>query len=89
MRKILFKTSLIACTLTVLLIACKKESSVKEDQTSIPDEVLAKISKLGFSNKNVVKHDEGYLVETDIVITDEQLFNQPATDFLRVGDEEQ
>jgi len=89
MRKILFKTSLIACTLTVLLIACKKESTVKEDQTSIPDEVLAKISKLGFSNKNVVKHDEGYLVETDIVITDEQLFNQPATDFLRVGDEEQ
>jgi hypothetical protein len=51
--------------------------------------VLGKISSLGFSNKNVVKHEEGYLVEGDIVITDEQLTYQPAMDFLRVGDEEQ
>ena len=89
MRKILIKISLIACTLTVLLIACKKESSVKEEQTSVPDEVLSKIASLGFSNKNVVKHEEGYLVEGDIVITDEQLSHQPTTQFLRVGDEEQ
>jgi len=89
MRKILFKTSLIACTLTVLLIACKKESTVKEEQVSIPDEVLGKISSLGFSNKNVVKTDEGYLVEGDIVLTDEFLIHEPEADFLRVGDEEQ
>src|SRR6185436_20950156 len=30
-----------------------------------------------------------YLVEGDIVITDEQLSHQPTTQFLRVGDEEQ
>jgi hypothetical protein len=90
MRKILLKTGLLACTLTVLLIACKKDATVNEEQQApISDEVLGKIAALGFGNKNVVKHEEGYLVEGDIVITDEELNRRPDAQLLRVGDEEQ
>jgi hypothetical protein len=89
MRKILLKTCLMVSMLTVLLVACKKDAAVDENNSAIPEEVLGKIAALGFGNKNVVKHDEGYLVEGDIVITNEQLNNRPDGKLLRVGDEEQ
>jgi len=89
MRKILLKSSLLACTLAVLLIACKKEGTTTQEPTAASDEVLGQIAALGFGTGNVVRHEEGWLVEGDIVISDEQLSNRPETQFLRVGAEEQ
>ncbi|MBC7848570.1 MAG: protease [Chitinophagaceae bacterium] len=89
MRKILFKTSLIVCSFTLILLSCKKDASVKESALPVSEDVLTKIAALGFGNKDVVKHEEGYLVEGDIVITDEQLKNRPESSLLRVGEEEQ
>jgi hypothetical protein len=89
MRKILLKFFLILISMSVVLIACKKDPEAVEQKQQISQDVLDKIYALGFTNKNVQLHEEGYLVEGDIVITEEQLNSKPDALFLRVGDEEQ
>lgn len=89
MRKTLLKSILLIMGITLTMVACKKSASISDETTAISNDVLGKIAELGFSNKNVVKHDEGYLVEGDIVITEEQLNNKPSQSLLRVGTEEQ
>ena len=89
MRKILLKVFLILISMSVVLIACKKEGAVSDEKQQISQDVLDKIHALGFTNKNVQLHEEGYLVEGDIVITEEHLNSKPESLFLRVGDEEQ
>lgn len=44
---------------------------------------------MGLTTQDIKRVDGGYLVEGDIVITDENLANRPAYQMLRVGDEEQ
>jgi hypothetical protein len=73
-----------------LFTACKKD--IKEpvaQQQQISEEVLAKIKNLGFSTKDVLKVDDGYLVEGDILLTEENLNSKPKVETLRVGSEEQ
>jgi hypothetical protein len=73
-----------------LFTACKKD--IKEpaaQQQQISEEVLAKIKSLGFGTGNVQKVDDGYLVEGDIILTEEHLNSKPKTELLRVGSEEQ
>ena len=89
MRKNLLKVFLILVAMSVVFIACKKDAAVTEKKQQISQDVLDKIYAMGFSNKNVQLHDEGYLVEGDIVITEDQLNTKPESMFLRVGDEEQ
>lgn len=89
MRKILFKITFYSLLLSTVFVSCKKDSTVVTEQNQISDEVLSKIKSLGFSNKNVVKHEEGYLVEGDIVITDDQLNTSPEAKLLQVAGEEQ
>lgn len=87
MRKLL-KMAGLPALLLVVLFSCKK--SLKETTNDeIPQDVLSKIHELGFSNKNVVKHDEGYLVEGDIVITKEDLGRTPESQLLRIAEVEQ
>ncbi|HYF30888.1 MAG TPA: M57 family metalloprotease [Chitinophagaceae bacterium] len=68
--------------------SCKKDSKTPDKPEAVSEEVLAKIYNLGFSNKNVQKIEEGYLVEGDIVITAEELDRKPEMQFLRIGGEE-
>ncbi len=89
MRKILSNIAFVSLVLSTLFVACKKDSTVVTEQNQISDEVLNQIKALGFSNQNVVKHEEGFLVEGDIVITDEQLNNSPEAKLLQVAGEEQ
>ncbi len=89
MRKILLKVFLVLLSMSFVLIACKKDAVVSEEKQQISQDVLDKIYALGFTNKNVQLHEEGYLVEGDIVITEEHLNSKPESLFLRVGDEEQ
>jgi hypothetical protein len=89
MRKNLLKVFLVLISMSVVLFACKKDAAVTETKQQISQDVLDKIFALGFTNKNVQLHEEGYLVEGDIVITEEQLNSKPESIFLRVGDEEQ
>lgn len=85
MRK-LFKPLLIL-SIASLAISCKKDAKVESD---ISQDVLDKVYALGFSNKNVIKDEGGYIVEGDIFISTERL-TQAATDaqFLRIAGEEQ
>ena len=80
--------------LTLLLIAgfaitsCKKEA--KDTATeSISEEILTKIYNQGFGTSNVQKVEEGYLVEGDIILTEEFLNAIPGGNFLRIAETEQ
>ena len=80
--------------LALLLIAgfaitsCKKE--VKETVTDeISQETLAKIQHHGFGISNVQKDEDGYLVEGDIVLTEEFLNSTPGGNYLRIANNEQ
>ena len=68
--------------------SCKKEA-IEQKEEAISNATLQKIYDLGFGKTNVQKTEEGYLVEGDIIITEEMLNSQPDRQLLRVGDEEQ
>jgi hypothetical protein len=71
MRK-LFLLSILLVTTTILFNSCKKSSNTDEAAT-ISDEVISQIKALGFSTNGVQVHEEGYLVEGDIILTEENL----------------
>ncbi|MFM7839094.1 MAG: M57 family metalloprotease [Chitinophagaceae bacterium] len=75
--------------LSLGLGSCQKMASVQQNDTTISADILSKIQALGFGTSSVVKVDDGYLVEGDIVLTDELLNSAPARQLLRVGAEEQ
>jgi hypothetical protein len=70
------------------MISCQVQEEVKTNET-ISTDVLMKIRRLGFGNQNVKRIAEGYLVEGDIIVTEENLEATPTTQFLRIGEEEQ
>lgn len=84
MRKI---ASLIVITVTVasLFNSCKKSDASKNE---ISKEVLDQISALGFSTMGAVKHEDGYLVEGDIILTDDNLKGLPVSHELIHANEE-
>jgi hypothetical protein len=70
------------------LLSCQKEAAVTtSDQVS--EEAMSKILQLGFSTKNALRIEGGYLVEGDIVLSEADLNSTPDTKLLRVGTEEQ
>ncbi len=62
-----------------------KETAPEE----ISDATLAKIQSHGFGTSNVQKTEEGYLVEEDIILTEEFLNSVPGGDLLRIAGDEQ
>lgn len=87
MRK-LIKIAGLPVLVCFVLFSCKKNSK-EQVVEPISQEILAKISGMGFSSKNVQLHSEGYLVEGDIVITKEHLNGKSENLLMRVADEEQ
>lgn len=81
-------TVLAVAFLTACFMSCKKDSS-EPAQDGISQETLAKIKSLGFGTSSVQKHEDGYLVEGDIILTEDFLNSSPAGIVLRVGEEEQ
>src|SRR4030095_11138950 len=70
------------------VIGCEKDSQ-QLPQGTIPQETLNKIYNLGFGTDNVQVIEEGYLVEGDIVLTDELLNSIPDQQFLLIANNEQ
>ena len=62
---------LLTLILSASFVACKKNDRPALDE--IPQDVLAQIKAHGFNNTNVQKIEEGYLVEGDIILTEEEL----------------
>ncbi len=79
---------LIASVATLSFTACKKDAR-ETPQDEISQETLAKIADLGFSKNNVQKTDDGYLVEGDIILSEDQLNEKPTSPNLRIAGEEQ
>lgn len=86
MRKL--SSCLLVCA-ALLTWSCNKHSLTSQEPASISDETLAKIAVLGFSNQNVHKTESGYLVEDDIVLTDELLNSVPDQKLMRIANTEQ
>jgi hypothetical protein len=87
--KHLMKTLMLASIAALLIVGCKKEVNQPQESDEVSQVVKDKIFALGFTSSNAKKIPEGYLVEGDIVLTEEDLNKVPENIFLRVGDEEQ
>ena len=78
----------ICALLTLTIMGCKKDAVMVEDET-ISQDVLSKVYQHGFGTSDVKKVEDGYLVEGDIVLTNEFLDSKPGGNFLRIANEEQ
>jgi Zn-dependent protease with chaperone function len=87
MKKLLFPATLLMASL-IIIVACSKTKDAAVPEIS--DAVKAKVAALGFSASDIQKHPDGYLVEGDIVLTENDLNNgHPDKMLLRVANEEQ
>jgi hypothetical protein len=84
MKKVL---SMTAVFVLAALISCQQDENLSEGDVS--KETLDKIYALGFSNKDVVRVEDGYLVEGDIVLHDHDLNGFSDNKFLRIAETEQ
>lgn len=86
--KNILKSLAIAGVAVVSFNSCKKDAKdIQQDEIS--KETLTQIQNLGFYNKNVQKVEEGYLVEGDIILTENDLRSTAKVNALRVGTSEQ
>jgi hypothetical protein len=79
----------VACFTAFTFVACKKDTRTTTLTEEISQATLSKIKDLGFATSNVRKVEEGYLVEGDIVLTEELLNSSPDQGLLRIADNEQ
>ncbi|WP_439880400.1 M57 family metalloprotease [Pontibacter sp. MBLB2868] len=68
--------------------SCQQEEEVVNKE-EVSEQTLAQISKMGFSKQNVQRVEGGYLVEGDILLTQDQLQSQYDSKAVRVGEAEQ
>ena len=87
MRKTLFLLAGLVMT-AMIFYSCQEDQGVAPDK-HISKEVLDRIWDIGFNNQNVQKIEEGYLVEGDIILTDEDLRVQLDPLTLRIAETEQ
>src|SRR5687768_3458667 len=85
--KHMMKMFLLLLTAGIMIISCKKEAVIAEEEIS--QETLTKIYNHGFGTSDVQRVEEGYLVEGDIILTEEFLNTVPGGNFLRIANEEQ
>ena len=85
MKQIVAACSIMLVT-GLVFSSCKKEANTEQE---ISQETLTKIYNHGFGTSNVVRVEEGYMVEGDIVLTEEYLNTAPGGHFLRIANEEQ
>lgn len=70
----------------VFFAACKKDS--KSPENEIPQDVIGRIQAQGFKTTGIQKVPEGYLVEGDIILTDEDINYNGNSPELIVANEE-
>lgn len=69
--------------------SCQEEEEQVVSNDEISQLTLDQISELGFNTQQVERIAEGYLVEGDIILTEENLRGSAEAKALRVGEEEQ
>src|SRR5438874_12648363 len=90
-KNLLFRAGVASLVTATFLFACKKSSDVAVDQskTEVSADALKSIASLGCSTDQVRKVDNGYLVEGDIVLTNENLTEASTSPNLRIAETEQ
>jgi hypothetical protein len=84
--------SLMGCLMAgALFISCQKDNAGTEQQQNqkISQDVLQKISNKGFSTADVHKVTGGYLVEGDILLSEQELASVSSSPNLRIAEVEQ
>lgn len=79
----------VVCFTALTFVACKKDAKTSVETETVPQSVLSKIQSQGFSTEAVRKVDNGYLVEGDIILTDENLDTKSSSPTLLIAQEEQ
>ena len=81
---------LLACAFVAgaLFLSCQQDDAVNTEKL-VSRAVLDRIWELGYSNENVQKIEEGYLVEGDIILTEENLKGHDDHTTLRIAETEQ
>ena len=72
MKKILGLTLLIV-SISLLTVSCKKVSSEQMVEQEIPSEIRAMVIAAGFNDAGMTSTPDGYLIESDILMTKAQL----------------
>lgn len=88
MKKIVLPFA-VACVAAVAFVGCKKDAKSPATPEGVSSATLSQIKSLGFSTENVRKMDGGYLVEGDILLTDENLNSNSTSPTLRIAETEQ
>lgn len=87
MRKTLHLVAGLAM-MALLFHSCQEDQAASKDNL-VSKEVLDRIWEMGFSNENVSRIEEGYLVEGDIILTEEDLHDHGDHTTLRIAEVEQ
>jgi hypothetical protein len=82
------KKMLSLAVIAATLFSCQKQEAPALNEP-ISQDVLAAISKAGFSTEGVIREEGGYLVEGDIFIDDNHLRTQPQWGTLTIAETEQ
>lgn len=85
--KLFLRKSIAIVAISAVAVSCKKESSVQ--QNGVSKETLALIEAQGFSTENVRSVNGGYLVEGDILLTNENLRSSVKSPRLVIANVEQ
>src|SRR5215218_1887598 len=89
MKKFLLPIAAV-CVATIFILSCNKEAKTEVAQNDeISQEVLSQIKALGFGTSSVQKHEDGYLVEGDIILTPQLLKSKVSGLLLSAANEEQ
>lgn len=85
--KLFSKSSIALLGIALLVVSCKRENVAQPDLVS--KATLQKIANQGFSTDNVRKVDGGYLVEGDIILTEDNLNSKSTSPNLLIATVEQ
>jgi hypothetical protein len=83
----LIKKTMIALFAVGAFASCKKQT-ISNTEDAISPAVQQKVAALGFNTTNIQKVDEGYLVEGDIILTENDLNGLATTSELVYANEE-
>jgi hypothetical protein len=90
---LLTRTGLSIALLSSVLLACQKNTKTTDAtpvaKSEVSTQTLQTIANMGFSTDEVHKVNGGYLVEGDIMLTDENMADAATSSFLRVAEAEQ
>jgi hypothetical protein len=85
--KQLFRLLTLSAIVSLVIVSCKKDAKTSSDGVS--DEIRAKLNEQGFNGSSARKYQGAYLVEGDLMMTEEQINEGVTSPILRIAENEQ